>query len=310
MNGCRLKQGHMITKPTYEELKHKSKELESQLAEHKRLVGELGDLKDQLVIFEYAPDAYYLNDLKGNFADGNKAAEKLIGYKREELIGKNFLKIKILPPLELPKAAATLARNVLGQSTGPDEFILNKKDGSQVFVEIRTYAVKIKGKSTVLAIARDITKRKQAEEKLEAKTRDLEEVNTALRVLLKRRGEDKKELEEKVLLNIKELVEPYIEKLKKSTSDERQTSLLEILESNLRDIISPFSHTLSSKYNNFTPMEIQVANLVREGKSTKEIAELANSSERAVEFHRHNIRKKLGLKNKKANLRSHLLSLF
>jgi DNA-binding NarL/FixJ family response regulator len=91
--------------------------------------------------------------------------------------------------------------------------------------------------------------------------------------------------------------------------DEKQEAYVDILESNLNDIISPFSHRLSSRYMNFTPTEIQVANLLRQGKTNKEIGELLNSSSRTIAFHRENIRKKLGLKNKKTNLKSYLLSL-
>jgi DNA-binding CsgD family transcriptional regulator len=110
-------------------------------------------------------------------------------------------------------------------------------------------------------------------------------------------------------LNIKELVIPYLEKLKKNRLDEKQEAYVGILESNLNDIISPFSHRLSSKFLNFTPTEIQIANLLRQGKTSKEIAELINSSPKTVAFHRENIRRKLGLKNKKTNLKSYLLSL-
>jgi len=162
----------------------------------------------------------------------------------------------------------------------------------------------------------EITERKRAEQalkergkELEIKTSNLEELNTALRVLLKRRDEDKTEIEEKVMSNMRELVSPYLEELKKSRMDERQKAYIGILESNLKNIISPFSRTLSSKYLNLTPTEIQVAGLVKEGKTTKEIAELLNKSTRAIEFHRNNIRNKLGLKNNKSNLRSYLLSL-
>ena len=150
---------------------------------------------------------------------------------------------------------------------------------------------------------------REKEKELELKTRKLEEVNTTLKVLLKRRDEDKTELEEKVLSNIKELIIPYLEKLKKSGLDTRQNAYIEILQSNLNDIISPFSRRLSSKYLNLTPAEIQVANLVRYGRNIKEIAEILNVSTRTIEFHRGNIRKKLGIKNRKANLRSHLLSI-
>ena len=149
----------------------------------------------------------------------------------------------------------------------------------------------------------------QKEEELNIKSLNLEEANTALKVLLKRGEQDKNELEEKVLTNIKELAVPYIEKLRQTGLDEKQELYIQILESNLNDIVSPFLKKLSSHYLNLTPTEIQVANLVREGKSTKEIAELLHISKRAIEFHRNNIRDKLGLKQEKTNLRSYLMSL-
>ncbi len=167
-----------------------------------------------------------------------------------------------------------------------------------------------------IRLKREIEERKLAEqtlmkkeEELQLKSLNLEEANTALKVLLKRGEQDKKELEEKVLSNIRELALPYLEKLKSGPLDDKQAAYVHLLESSLNDIISPFLQRLSSQYLNLTPTEIQVANLVREGKSTKEISELLTISKRAVEFHRNNIRDKLGLKKEKANLRSYLLSL-
>ena len=118
------------------------------------------------LVFESAPDAYYLSDLKGNFIDGNKAAEKLTGYKREELVGMSFLKLNLLSAEFIPKAAYLLVKNLRGKSTGPDEFVLKRKDGSKVAVEISTHPVKFGGKAIVLGIARDITERKKAEQVL------------------------------------------------------------------------------------------------------------------------------------------------
>jgi PAS domain S-box-containing protein len=164
-------------------------------------------------------------------------------------------------------------------------------------------------------LEQEIEERKRAEDalrkrevELEAQSHHLAEVNTALKVLLKQREEDKKELGENVLSNVKGLINPYVERLNKSRLNTNQRTLVNIMESNLENIISPFISKLSSKYFNFTPMEIKVANLVKEGKTNKEIAELLCLSKNTILFHRHNIRSKLGLKNKKINLRSHLLS--
>jgi PAS domain S-box-containing protein/putative nucleotidyltransferase with HDIG domain len=130
------------------------------------------------LIFEHAPDAYYLSDLKGKFIDGNRAAETITGYKRDELIGGCFLKLDLLSSDQLPKAATLLAKNVMGKSTGPDEFILKKKSGEKVAVEISTHPIKIENKSVVLGIARDITEHKKADKMLqesEEKYRNLAE---------------------------------------------------------------------------------------------------------------------------------------
>jgi len=137
------------------------------ITDQKKAAKELKDSEERLkIMFEYAPDGYYLNDFKGNFIDGNRAAEKLTGYKRDELAGKSFLKLKLLPLKEIPKAATLLAKNALGQPTGPDEFTLKRKDGTRAEVEIRTFPVKIKGKTLVLGNVRDITVRKRREEVL------------------------------------------------------------------------------------------------------------------------------------------------
>ena len=136
-------------------------------AEQKRAEEDLKSSEERSkILFEYAPDAYYLNDSNGNLVDGNKAAEELIGYKREELIGKNFLTLNLLTKDQIPKAAANLSKSAMGLPTGPDEFVLNRKDGSQVVTEIRTHPIKIKGETLVLGIARDITERRKAEEAL------------------------------------------------------------------------------------------------------------------------------------------------
>lgn len=147
------------------------------------------------------------------------------------------------------------------------------------------------------------------ERELENQARDLEEVNAALKVLLKQREADKTELEERLVFNFRELVKPLLEKLKISGLNQRQKGFLEIVETQLNDILSPFLRGVSQGYLKLTPTEIQVANLVKHGKSTKEIASLMNLSARTVEVNRNNIRKKIGITNQKVNLRTYLLSI-
>lgn len=165
------------------------------------------------------------------------------------------------------------------------------------------------------ALKAEIANRKKVEKalkrrrvELEMKTIGLEEANTALKVLLKQREEDKIELEEKVLLNVRELVAPYLEKLKMKRLDQKQRAYIGIIESNLNDIVSPFVRSLSSKLIKLSPTELQVTNLIKQGNTTKEIAEIMNLATSTIDFHRNNIRKKFGIKNKKTNLKTYLSS--
>jgi PAS domain-containing protein/DNA-binding CsgD family transcriptional regulator len=162
----------------------------------------------------------------------------------------------------------------------------------------------------------EIVERKEAEKKLRKRERELkmksnslQEVNTAMKVLLDQREQDRREVEETVMNNVKELLAPYLERLKKTKLTDVQLAHVRVLETNLDNIVSPFLKTLHSRHLNLTPKEIRVASLIKEGRTTKEIAELLGMSVAAVDFHRNNIRKKLGLRNKKANLVSHLASM-
>ncbi len=174
----------------------------------------------------------------------------------------------------------------------------------------------IPGTSRSVIALLDITELKQVEkalirreQELKSKTEELEELNAALRVLLKRREEDKRELEDNVLSNIKQLVIPYVKKLKKNGSNGKALTDLNIIESNLMGIVSPFAQKLTARHLSLTPKEIQVANLIREGKTTKEIADYMDISKSAIDTHRYHIRKKMGILNKKMNLQSYLSTL-
>jgi PAS domain S-box-containing protein len=296
---------------------------------------------------EQSSEGIAISDLSGNLLYLNEAFAKMHAYGPKELIGKNLAILHTPDQMSATEAANRLIKKkgeFIGEiwhsrSDGTvfpvliHSSLLRDKQGNAIAMvgtlrditelkhaeeELRKANEKlerrVKERTAELSKAnellkREIRERKQAQQELEIKTNNLEDANTALTVLLKKRDEDKTEIEEKVLANMKQLVEPYLEKLKSTRLDERQEAFLSLIESNLEAITSPFSRKLASCYSNLTPTEIQVADFVRQGRSTKEIADSMNLSWKTIKTHRRNIRSKLNIHNKKANLRSYLLSL-
>ena len=179
-------------------------------------------------------------------------------------------------------------------------------------------AVKMSGDGPLRVVVshEDITAIKLAEDallkskiQLTRQKVELEEANIALKVLLKQRENDKADLERKVLANVRDTVMPYIEKLKRVALKAKDRKIVEIIEAQLQEVISPMIQNLANASILLTPQEIQVATLVKEGKSSKEIADILNVSDATIHFHRKNLRKKFGLSNSQTNLRSYLLSI-
>lgn len=160
---------------------------------------------------------------------------------------------------------------------------------------------------TLLKLAQE--ELKQHKNSLEDSNKSLGETNTALKVLIRQREIDKADMERKFLGNIKTLISPYLERLKASGLNSDDAVLVKIIDEHLKDIVSPLMQKLSNANIFLTPQEMQVASLVKDGKSTSEIAEVLFVSESTISFHRKNLRTKLGLKNKGVNLRTFLLSM-
>ena len=295
--------------------------------EHKQAQEALRESEEKYrMIFTNSTDGIIVADPETKkFIYVNPAICKTLDYTEEELTQMGV--VDIHPKNSLEHVVSEFEAQARGEKLLAMNIPFLKKDGTIIYMDTNASIVKMGEKHRIMGIFRDITERKQAEEELrkahnelehrvkertrelEIKKNSLEEINTAMKVLLKKREEDKTELEDNVLTNVKELVVPYFEKIKKTKLDNQQEAFLSIIESNLNEIISPFTRKMSLKYLNLTPTEIQIANLIRHGSPTKKIAELMNISPRTVETHRKNIRRKIGLKAKRANLRSHLLSL-
>ncbi len=248
-------------------------------------------------------DGVFLKDQQLRYVIVNKMFRRFFNKNENEIVGKTDLEFR-------PGKDAEQSRQADLKSLRSSSIVISEEEIGDKIYEIRRFAVNLAEKTKgVGGFIRDITARKKTEEELKTKSLNLEEVNAALRVLLKQRDQDKDEMEDKILSNVKKLVLPYIERLKEKRLDDEKKTYLNIIETNLKNIISPFVQKMSSTYSQFTPTEIRVANLIRDGKTIKEIAGISGVSENAVNHHRQNIRNKLGLNKQKANLRTYLMSL-
>jgi PAS domain S-box-containing protein len=310
-------------------------ELDLQNEELRRTAKDLETARDEyLQLFNSAPVGFVILDNKRKIERVNQAAADMLGHY---LVGQPF------QSLVYPDALAdylaftrTISQSTVEGDNNDLELRLWGKDGGMLFVHLEVGArFDKKGRFNQWQLAFfDISRAKEAEtalrsandsleervlertaelqeknREMEIKTRSLEETNTALGVLFEQVEKNRQDLQWDVLCNVKQLILPYIEKLKACRTDNDRDTCLQVLETNLTNIVSPFLRQMTLTHYKLTPKELHVATLVKEGKSNKDIADLLHLSLRSVEFHRDNIRKKLGLKNKKANLRSFLLSL-
>lgn len=278
---------------------------------------------------EMTSDWIWEIDEKGFYTYASPKIFDILGYRAEEIVGKT--PFDLMPADEAGRVCDIF--NAIAVKQQPFDCLENinlHKDGHQVILETSGVPIfNTEGKFTGFrGIDRNITHRKQTEEalkrandelehrvqertkELEIQKKNLEEANIAFQVLLETRQEDKKELADNILTNVKEMIAPYFEKIKKTNLDVQQKTILTIIESYLNEIISPFSRKIPLKYSNLTPTEIHVANLIRQGINSKEIAEIMGLSPQTIYNHRKNIRKKFGLENMKTNLRSHLISIY
>ena len=151
--------------------------------------------------------------------------------------------------------------------------------------------------------------RKDLQVEVEDKTRELSETLTALRVLMTQQQQDNKEAEKTILNNINNLVIPFAQRLQKTQLNENQQNIVEMLIANLKQVSDSLINNHDLLQMKLTPVEIQIANLIKEGKQTKEIASLLNLSDLTISTHRKNIRKKLNIHDRKLSLNAYLCSL-
>ncbi len=223
-------------------------------------------------------------------------------------------------PDDQPHVTIVIKEAIRAKSIFDLEHRVLRADGSIGWTHSRAVPLMDKNGEIVewFGAASDISERKQMEEnlqkmvqdrtvELETKSKSLQELNSALKVLLQQRDDDKKVTEERFVINVKNLVLPYVEQMKKGSLDAGQRECLAVIETNLNEITTPLLQNIGQF--NLTPKEIKVVALIRQGKSSKEIAEILGIATGSIDVHRRNIRKKLGLTNRRANLLSRLESL-
>jgi len=284
--------------------------------EHKRALMALAESEQRFRrLVETMNEGLLILDSEGRLTYVNQHLEEISGFTAEELVGR-----KIQEFLS-PEASRYVYRRITGQDKNARrsfEITWKRKSGERKYSIISPQVLPgAKGDTGgSFAIITDITAKKKAEnevrrreKELQEKNAQLEEMNTALRTLVKLREHDKLEIENRISANLQQLVVPLIEKLQTSGLNDRQKSYTQLLSANLEEITSSSNQMLPSHFLVLTPAEIEVANYVKHGRPTKEIASLMNISVRTVDMHRLNIRRKLGLHKKGTNLRSYLLSM-
>ena len=299
-----------------EYLQKKVAELEQAETEQKRAKQSQRASEERYrTLFKLAADSILLIDPEtSEILEFNDSAHKNLGYTREEF---KKLRIKDLDVYESPDLFFERSEKLRkGIPVNSFETKQKGKDGVIRDVHVSGTLIEIGDRKYILSIWRDITESKKIENalreneaKLAEQAKNLEETNTALKVLLRLRNEEKERTEENILSNVKQLINPYLKKLRHTELNAEQNNLVNIVESNLAEITSSLTPKLFSKSIGLTPRELDVANLVKNGLTSQEISDTLCLSDNAVAFHRRNIRTKLGLKRRKVNLRSYLQNL-
>ncbi|MDD5271648.1 MAG: PAS domain S-box protein [Methylovulum sp.] len=277
------------------------------------------------------PTGIIVTDANKTILRTNWAFSRITGYSPEEAIGQTpvFLRSEVHDEGFYLNVWATIANDGYWQGE-----IWDRRKNGEIFPVWHTIAAVTDEYGAIthyVGSFTDITAQKQAEKVLREASQHLESqvassqeelatikaesaaINATLNVLLKHQETDKIEAQNTFSQDVELTVLAFLQKLKQATVDQQQIRLIGIIESNLLQIVKSYgsvSSGLSAAYSQLTPLEVQVASMVRQGIPTKHIATALNISSGTVSVHRKHIRKKLGLANGKGgNLCSYLRSL-
>jgi len=250
----------------------------------------------------------------------NESFCSMLGFSLGELVGKSS-RILYETDEEFQRVGALKYPQIYEKGVGEIDTQFRHKDGRLVDIHLQSAPLYpgALGKGVVftaldislrIGVERDLQQaHAELEKRVRERTEELEEANIALSVLLKHRGKEKREIEERMVSGMYEFVFPYLEKIQQADSLHLVALYGRTIRKFLEEIVEPFAVDISASGRGLTPREVQVATLVRHGRTTKDIAMIMGLSKRTVETYRDNLRKKFEIKNKNANLRTHLLSV-
>lgn len=144
------------------ELRDVNEKLKREVHARKKIESELRNSEEKLkILFDYAPIAYYLNDLNGHIIVANRAGKEILGVNGGGLSNKSLQNFTDKSEKETRKISEILAKNAKGEPSGPNEITFSRQGGHNVTAELWTHPVKIDDQTMVLSIVSNIIDQKQ-----------------------------------------------------------------------------------------------------------------------------------------------------
>jgi two-component system sensor histidine kinase UhpB len=292
------------------------RELKEAVVRRERKLAEeaLQESEKRFALFmRHLPGLAYIKDEEGKILYINEFAEKTYGWKIKEVLGKTDFD---LWPQEVASKIRDGDQLAISKRRVVESMDEIERDGAIITYLSYKFPIIRKGSVTLLgSISIDITKRKKAEdllkqtsEQLKIEREALERKNIALREVLNQIEAEKNAIKQQIVTNVEQAIIPTLLRMKEA-SPPSQVRNFDLLEKELREIVSPFLDTLKSKYAKLSPRELEVCRLIKNGMTSKEIAEALKVSPLTVHKYRELIRKKLGLANSDTNLQTYLQSI-
>jgi two-component system, cell cycle sensor histidine kinase and response regulator CckA len=133
------------------------------------------------MLFTHAPDVYILMSPDGTIVDANQAAERVLGYRVADVIGRPVGELHALDVEGLDEARGLLTQLAGGIVTGvAREFWVRRPDDAKVLLEVRGHPVRIAGQPLILVIGRDVTQRHTSEQAMRLQAAALESAANAV----------------------------------------------------------------------------------------------------------------------------------